>query len=674
MNMEDEELLEINKNYNADLEEHFINEDETTVKEVIESDCSLSTKSIFALKYLIKKIPNGEIRPQQLLLISKISETMEFQDDGLLQAGTGVGKSIAYLIPAIISGRKCFISTSTKQLTSQLTDKDLPLLKKYLFPDLKFSGLQSLSNYICIKKFTDMYEDMQENYTYYQKFRDDDRKAIETVAPQYEEYLRGNISPVDFTVESLGCNCESFQCAGSNCVRGCKFKNKGDCPVNKIIKKVRASDVVITNHAYISRMLVNASKDEKKELGILKGRYLWICDEAHDLEHYLENAFSTELSAGAIKYKYIPKITKYLETEVMESTFRGRFKEYQKRIENSDTPIPEDFIYKDSKELMEDVRSFGLTLGNLYRMMDKYKVEADLQLGDGQSVEEVFEFRDNDIELIKESISVLLKIQAKLDTLSSIDVKYVPTTKSMLSEVLDAIQTFYLAHENKSAYVTYYNYARAKGDNDEPFKMSATYLKTGDALQASLGYLDKDKSDLITVNETKINLIGVSATLCVEGSFRDTADKLGMTKLKDIHCRCVDVGTVFDYEHQGLMYIPTGIPDVKYDRTNHFEFFKNSIKDLIEISHGGALILCTTIKETTETYQFLLGEFGDRYTVLSADDKKWKSKNDLVKAFRDDENSILVGTRGFFQGLDVQGDSLRLLCLNKLPFGNPRSC
>lgn len=547
-----------------------------------------------------------------------------------------------------------------------------------MFPELEYTGLQSLTNYMCLKKFTELIEDSNKDIALFSKVRPDDAKALETVLPEYRKYQIGEISAENFTIDNLGVNCDSFQCAGSTCTRACKFENKDNCPVFKIVKKVLRSQVVVTNHAYVSNMIVAASKEEDKELGIIKGRPLWICDEAHDLEGYLERAFSTEMSNFTLKNVYIPKLTRYLETTVMTKTFSDNYERYNAILESSSNPVGKELRYFSKEELERDVRGFGIIVGGISNILERYKMEAEdefyIQAENTnyplENLEKQFEFRDRDIEEFKDYITSLGIIKARLETLNSVDVKYVPSILTMVNDVLDGIRKFYLAHENKTDYVTYYNYSENHGE-DNMFKVSATYLIPGEAMQAGLGYLDPDKTDLPTINNTKINMIGVSATLCVEGGFRDTADKLGMLKLKDIHCQCTDVGTVFDYQKQGLMYIPQQIPDVKSKRGEHFEYFKQSVRDLIEISNGGALILCTTKKETTDTYKYLQEEFEGRFTVLSADDKKWKNKNDLVKAFREDKNSILIGTRGFFQGLDVQGESLRLLCLNKLPFGSP---
>lgn len=674
-----QEIEEINKLYNKELESHNFNE-EDDLDIILESQCSLSTKSIFALKKLIKSIPNGEVRPQQMILIHKLSNIIENKNDGLMQAGTGVGKSIAYLIPAIISKRKCFVSTSTKQLTSQLAEKDLPTLQKYLFPDIKYVALQSLSNYICPRKMTELLEEMEKNESIFKATRIEEYRALKIAVPAYQEYLKGGIKPEDFTIESIGCNCEGFECSGSSCTRNCKFKGRESCPVYKIVSKTMSSNVVVTNHAYVSRVVVDASKDKEKDLGLLKGRYLWLCDEAHDLDNWLEKAFSTEVTLGELKYEILPKFNKYINETVIEDTFSKQYDTYNKIMMNQYQHADvEPDLYISGNDVKEDVRSVGVIIAGLMKIVERYKQDAEelVEVYNTNSekrittLEEEFTFRDRDIEEISNYITRLLTLKTRLDTLSCVSVKYISTVRHYLDSVLDMLRTFYLAYNDKDSYVTYFDYMPSLHDNHEPFKIAATYLDTGDALQSGLGCLDTDKSKLDKVNKNSISLIGISATLCVENSFRDSADKLGMLKLKDKRCECADVGTVFDYPNQGLMYIPQNIPDVRTKRKEHFEYFKSSVKDLIEISKGGALILCTTTKETSDTYTYLLNELGDRYTILSADDKKWKSKNELVSAFRDDVDSVLVGTRGFFQGLDVQGDSLRLLCLNKLPFGSP---
>lgn len=671
-----EKILE---KYYKELSEHHINSD-TDIQDVLDSDCSLYVKSIFCLYRLIENIPNGEVRPQQIVMITEMSCDINDTCDGLIQAGTGVGKSIAYLIPAIISGKKCFISTSTKQLTSQLTEKDLPLLKKYLFPDLEFSGLQSLSNFICPRKLIALRDEAGKGEASFVMTRGkEELQSVKKALTFYESYINGNLTQDELTIDRMGCNCDSFQCAGSTCTRNCKFEGKEMCPVNRIVGKVMRSQIVVTNHAYISNMLVRASKEESKDLGILKGRALWICDEAHDLENYLEKAFSTEISYDTIDLNYMQKLQKYYDSDALVATFKNEYNKYHATMMKSNN-IPDEIIYKSSNDLVNDVASIYRIAYSVRELLDRYKRDAEFYLEDLnkgktknliKNAEQEIKFTERDMKDIKSGIEGLSLIKPKLETLDCVEVKYIPTIRKILNELLESLKVLNLAYNNEEDYISYYNYML--GNNNVLFTLSSTYLKLGDALQSALGYLDLEKSNLTTVNNNKINIIGVSATLCIGNEFKDTADKFGMDKLKGISCYSEDVGTVFDYEKQGLLYAPRDIPDVKTHREEQFTYFKSNVVRLIDASKGGALILCTTNSETKQTAEYLSQIYSGKYNVLSSSLDTWKnkSKNDMVKAFRDDENSILVGTRGFFQGLDVQGDSLRLLCLNKLPFGSP---
>lgn len=680
-----------------DIRIHFKDEP-FDLDDILKSDCKLSTKSLYALNELIKKIPNGEMRPQQVIMINKMSDIIETNNNGLIQAGTGVGKSISYLLPAIIYGQKFFVSTATKQLTSQLTEKDLPLLKKYLFPNLEFAGLQSFSNYICPRKIYEFEEEYKKNKSLFIG-REDEISTMEILKQKYINYSVGMAKPEEFTIEGLTCNCDGFTCSGSACTNNCKFVGKSECPVYKLVSQIRKSDVVVTNHAYISQLIKKASIDENKTLGILKDRLLWVCDESHELESYLERALSSSLSMSSL-YSNLVKLNKYRESENIREEFTEKESKYFDRMEELE--VSEEYMYNTAEEIYTDIFSVESIVRELYKLLDKFK-EMSRETLDAENsnskykknqIELAIKFNEEDINNLDKHYKMLYDIKVRLNTLDEFKIRFIPTILNIITNLGESLLTFNRAYITPEDYVLYLNYINFNKDENKISKnvfdtdfgdsvqsntnmpkddlsIFATFLNTGDALQAGLGYLDLEKSNLEVVNKNKINIIGVSATVCIEGQFREAADKLGMLKLKDIHCLCEDVGTVFDYQKQGLMYIPQGIPSVKTNRDGHFDYFKSVVTQLVDISNGGALILCTTNEETRKTYLHLQNELGHKYNILSADDKRFRNKNKLVEAFREDKDSVLVGTRGFFQGLDIQGDSLRLLCLNKLPFNNP---
>ena len=184
---------------------------------------SLAKKSEVALKVLVSSIPNGEIRPQQKLLIEEMVRLLDNNKDGLLQAGTGVGKSVSYLIPAILSGKKFFVTTSTIQLSSQLANKDLPMLKKYLFPDLTFANVQSFSNYICPKRVEELKEELNANAGLKLGTADkEERDTANYLSTRVKEYQSNKLKAEEFVVNNMKVDkkslCDNFRCAGPNCV------------------------------------------------------------------------------------------------------------------------------------------------------------------------------------------------------------------------------------------------------------------------------------------------------------------------------------------------------------------------------------------------------------------------------------------------------------------------
>lgn len=645
-------------------------------------DISLKEKCKIGLNKLINSLPNGEIRPQQEELVESLCDIIENNNNGMLQAGTGVGKSIGYLLPAILSGKKVFVTTATKQLTSQLATKDLPLLKNILFPDLKFTELQSFTNFICPRKVVDKLTELGSS-----KLIDDELALKEKNNASYligrlDEYIKGEMRAEDFVTSNMSCDCENFTCAGSACTRRCKFADKENCPVYRLVRKSKDSQVIVTNHAFASVLVMKAKS--KDDLGILKNREIWIADEAHDLDKYLENASSTKMNITDIS-DYIGKLRKYLEDKSdssIQKSFIDKFNKYMVDVVDRNR---EDDYYMYQEQFDEELSSALTIIERLYKLLENLKFGVDDLIKEDEKakkqvdasgvLEYILEFTDNEVKFISDSVETLAIIKNHLDTLDTLDIKYIPTIIKIINNVLESLKIFLRSVMFKEEYIVYERYTRLYDEITKGyivgFEMCATYLNVGDALQSGMGTLDLDKSTLTSVNTYKMNLICVSATLSIDNTFEGMADKLGMNRLKDVECIYKDVGTVFDYNKQGLMYIPQNIPDVKKNREEQFEFFKQDVKRLIEISQGGALILCTTNKETYKTYEFLKNELGSKYNILSACDKEWHNKNKLVEAFRQDTNSVLIGTRGFFQGLDVQGSSLRLLCLNKIPYGNP---
>ena len=341
---------------------------------------SLAKKSEVALKVLVSSIPNGEIRPQQKLLIEEMVRLLDNNKDGLLQAGTGVGKSVSYLIPAILSGKKFFVTTSTIQLSSQLANKDLPMLKKYLFPDLTFANVQSFSNYICPKRVEELKEELNANAGLKLGTADkEERDTANYLSTRVKEYQSNKLKAEEFVVNNMKVDkkslCDNFRCAGPNCVYKCKYiRNKDDevdvtrCPVAAMMRKVKSSQVITTTHAYVSHLLRNARS--KSTMGTLSDRALWIADEAHDLESYVESASSIQLHLTELR-NYHHKIAEYITDETDNNVikvFATKLPKYSMLMEGE-----ESLQYESVDDFERDLRSLNTILNELELTWREYK-------------------------------------------------------------------------------------------------------------------------------------------------------------------------------------------------------------------------------------------------------------------------------------------------------------
>lgn len=638
---------------------------------------------IGSFEKLLERVPNAEVRVQQLQLSLKIMDILNGNGYGILQAGTGVGKSFSYLIPLILSDERAVISSSTKLLASQLYNKDLKLLKETVFPSLTYAEAKGVKNYICMKRFYEYYNSSVEvaeikklffprqkfsyeevcaidsskwldpgrefeNYTEMQDYIND-IQFLFLVRDKYYDYVDRKISYKEFSDLPLNCSnklinkitVERASCCNPN--SKCSILKQDKCPFAFIMDDVEKSQIVVTNHAYVASSIINAVKSQRmSRMGI---RSIWVADEAHDLEESLIEAFSPPISVNDIK-DYIDVIfNPMVEVKLM------------KALSNNEAMVSFRMSSDAFKNLKEDLEN----LINL--ILDESK---EYKLGDGVGQSQKVEINFTDFEPTFTAISNKTKILNKALSYTADNGDEVSTIYYAISELNTVVQQIKMSFLCTDMYLYWLEYIR-NWDDTEDFKFNATTLKVGEQLQAALGNLDQSKSEL-DVNISPIKMLTVSATLKMNGRFDEFKDLIGNDVAVSKY-ESYDAGTVFDYKKQGLLYIPSDCPSVKNDREGHLQFFKDEVCKLIEASNGGALILTTTSYEARDLHNYLKLNFKGKYKIISYEDSSNKIK--LVEEFKNDRNSILIGTRGFFQGIDVPGDSLRLVCINKIPFPSP---
>lgn len=586
-----------------------------------------------------------EYRREQIEVVEKVIDLFNKFQHGFIEAGTGTGKSFAYLIPALywsdLNNEPVVVSTNTINLQEQLIDKDLVLLKKILSFDFKTVLVKGRGNYVCIRKLqrfkkrsSDLLKDKKEK-----------QMEFSRILNWIEDTVSGTRSEANFVIDNELWNeisSEGDLCLGTNCpyFEDCFFMNAR--------KEVYSADLLVVNHH-----LLMADAGLKNELGseggVLPKYDNLIIDEAHNIPNiatdHLGRSFYTNTLKKFIEYlndnNYSALPT--LRNEISNTEIRDK-KELFKLIDNKLIPLVKR-IADYSKTYYSDLKNFfennsaqyqlrlkeGImsTAGwqDLYESGDKlsgYLSNLNYHLND--LYERLF-LRDGIEEKMKEGI---LELEAALVRLTKI--------QNNLDFNLRADETDYVFWLEK----------RGRGDR-----------LTVDQKDAPLEIADL----LEDVLWSRLNsLILTSATLTVDKDFSFFQKNLGLTKAETLQ-----IESPFDYKNQAVLAIPGDIPPANAD-----DFLEKIVDDLTEIiiSYGGETMVLFT------SYSML------NYCVENMEDRFKKSKIDLlpqgrysrkyiINSFKKKSSQVIFGTVSFWEGIDIKGDDLKYLIMMKLPFPVP---
>lgn len=595
-------------------------------------------KTIFDEDGVIKKInPKYKKRPSQIEVTELMYEALNRRVNMISQCSTGTGKSIAYLSASMQylienPGEKVLIVTSGISLQEQLIKKDLPCMIKVfdsLYPDknvknfFNYTVLKGISNYICKDKYELLCS--VDDITM--------RDQLKHLKDFMESNPSGDLERVDFNLNGeirKLITTESDLCAGKHC----KFDK--DCYVNSQKKKAKSSNIVVTNYHMLMASLLSGSS-------IFEDVSIIIFDEAHEAVNVVRSYSAKEVSSSTVRYisrrlselkGKSGSICNSLDSLNLEEIaaksdlffatihhiYKAELGKMPKLIERQDQfPNPNDLkmsieqVVKALDTVLAKARYLGLD------ECEKGIIEESSQLKQGE-----FEKRKQGIIDLSNSI--------KKTCLNLVD---------MISNVNEI-----LSDNNKVLWIE-------NGIND----------------QLKIGLKSIDISSIFSsyfLENNNIVVVLTSATLSVDNNFDYIKMQLGFSnninKDKDL---IEYIGeTPFDLKSQELWYLPeSALPG------NHKEFDKNmiiQIADILRQSNGGALCLFTSIKNLNLAAKELPVYIKDQAIFTQHD----MSKSNIIEKFRLDINSNLLASKSFYTGVDVPGESLRVVIIDKLPFAN----
>ncbi len=538
-----------------------------------------------------------EYRPQQIEMASSIVEAIEEGRHCLVEAGTGVGKTVAYLTPAIIQcvkGKPVVISTHTINLQEQLIKKDIPLMKRAM-PDIPFKAMlvKGRSNYLCLWELEQARADIT-------MVGD---PLFEKVLDWAEKTNKGDVAELDFAFPNWGDICSNQDtCRG----RRCEFFEK--CHYYGMRRRAASSDVIVVNHSlFFSDLGVRMSDPTA---AILPEYGMVVFDEAHHLEDVASKVFGIEFTnyrvqslLNRIKKKHEIAVTQ-TELDMVGSANKELFTMFQ------DIPRSEFFL---TEALSDKQRQLAeMTATELMSLLEGLNSQLSEQDTNG----------DEDLQI---------RIDGWRRSLGR------------MSEELKGI--FFNEHEN------YFKWCEKPASGKfVNCSLRVTPVDVAQALAESLW-------------SRRDSIILTSATLSNSGGFSYIGSRLGTP---DDAIQVV-LGSLFNYKEQALLYVPRDL-DFPSEKWVYAEAVAERIEELINLSEGRAFLLFTSYRMLNSVYDLL--KDNTPFKLL----KQGEKSNDLLlKDFRKSKNACLMGVHSFWEGVDVRGEKLSCVIIDKLPFAAPDS-
>ncbi len=609
-------------------------------------------------------IPGYESREAQLDMASDIVDSYNDKQIALIEAGTGTGKSVAYLVPALLFAhqnqeRTC-ISTHTINLQEQLLFKDIPFLLKSLNLDLKAVLVKGMNNYLCLRKLHDF---ALEKHTLTQ----DEVKDLEKVLEWSETTKEGSRSDLPCMISPsvwTEVNAEVDTCSRMECPH---FK---ECHFFKARKLAEDAQVLIVNHHLLSVDLM--SKQENPSGGILPSYKRVILDEAHHLEdvaceHFAERATRWELQRN---------LARLLSEKKIEARL-GKLNLLKKKIDEH-FPFQDDFISKIlskieidlagekqviSSFIQEAFQSLIFFFNHVSTSKDpdegerKWRLKKEHYnhpLWSGEVVVKIKHLTES----IKRFIFSIDALEADIAYLDN--EKFNEKTKALRQDILAFTQRLKRSNETILKFIDPMSTIdQVKWLEIRPMK---GFLNVH-LIHAELDISKRLDDYLFKPIDT---VVLASATLTTRKSFAFIKSRLGLSDSKRSLIEKI-YDSPFDYEKQALLMVPKDISD-----PSHAKFSDDACEHVlkaIEASKGGSFVLFTSFS-MLKAFQYRLQNSlrqGNFSLFVQGDDQR----KTLLEKFKKTKRAVLFGTDSFWEGVDVVGDSLRLVIIVKLPFKVP---
>jgi ATP-dependent DNA helicase DinG len=594
-----------------------------------------------------KYFENYEYRPEQVEMLRAVTQALSEGQHLMVEAGTGVGKSLAYLIPAALwathNNTRVVISTNTINLQEQLIHKDIPDLSAALGLDLRAAVLKGRSNYLCPRRLTYLRQHGPQTV--------DELRVLAKILVWLLDEHSGDRNQINLTGPAerevwLRLSAEDDACTNETCLK----RTGGTCPFYRAKLASQSAHLLVVNHALLLSDVAAGSR-------VLPEYDYLIIDEGHHLESATTNALSFRLTQNDLErmLREVGGSTSGVLGRVLSDTRDvGRPAEFG--VLSQKVKRASDLAFR----LENYGRSFFQTLGEFaayqrdrqpptnYAWQERI-LPSTRTLPGWDEVEIAWDQQTGEtLRLLLEALSEIHKGLAELyagglDQLEGV----IGDLGSLARRLTEAENNLAAMIADPSPLQVYWIEVQPNGKR---VSLNAAPLQVGPLIEKHLWH-------------EKASVVLTSATLTTHGAFDYMRNTLGADEADELA-----LGSPFDYESSTLLYLADDIPEPNVH--GYQQALERGLVGLCKASGGRALALFTSYAQLKRTSQHISGPLADAGIVVY-EQGEGASPHMLLESFKASEHAVLLGTRSFWEGVDVPGQALSVLVIAKLPFDVP---
>lgn len=553
---------------------------------------------------------NGSPREGQIEMAEAVANALSDRHHLLVQAGTGTGKSLAYLVPALVHGKKVLVATATLALQRQLVERDLPRVKEALEKELQreisFAVYKGVGNYLCLQKMNaDDGTADSELLVEISSLEKDARRLRDWAAKPGISGDRDDAPGVDRRVW-LANSTSGRECVGAD---ECRFGS--ECFAVNAKAKAQTADIVVTNHTLLAIEIVDSHP-------ILPERDAVILDEAHEFMDRTTQAVTEELTSGRVS-RAATMVRRHMPGKLADA--------FVKAADGFAEAMEEYGL--DYRTRSDDERKLNELPNSLAAPVRKIK----------EAAEAVIAFINSDSEIVDpDSLADRARVKGAVNEVKTTATKMMRMGEGQVLWYEPTFSTLYLAPLAVS------HVLRENLFTKSPVIATSATLTVGksfDPIARSLGILTTTDDETESNNEWSVDPANV---------------------------QMLDVGSPFDFANQGMLYLPRELPEPGRDGPSKEALVE--LGELIDAAGGRTLALFSSwrgVEMADEHLRRVLAEL----PISIITQKRGDSVGALVEKFAQDPTSILLGTMSLWQGVDVPGPSCTLVAIDRIPFPRP---